>query len=171
MPVRAMRASAAAGSRVTRRGARRRNRYSGATAATTGLQTHDASRVAAAFLRIASRKRGVAAAIQATQSAAANSPALAIRLASGGCVGPDNYAGQTVVREPGAARCRRLGGGCRRRTSPPAGTRSNAAAAAGLRFSYPVGIVGGNRVLVLALRRVDVAHHQLDGDAGTRGGT
>ena len=68
---------------MTRRGARLRTRYSGATAATIDLQTHDASGVAAAFLRIASRKRGVAAAIQATQSAAANSPALTTRLASG----------------------------------------------------------------------------------------
>lgn len=68
---------------MTRRGARLRTRYSGATAATKGLQPHDASRVAAAFRRIASRKRGVAAAIQATQSAAANSPALTTRLASG----------------------------------------------------------------------------------------
>jgi hypothetical protein len=68
---------------VTRRGARLRTRYSGATAATIGLQTHDASDVAAAFLRIASRKRGVVAAIQATQSAAANSPALTTRLANG----------------------------------------------------------------------------------------
>ena len=68
---------------MTRRGVRLRNRYSGATAATKALKPHDASRVAAAFLRIALRKRGVAAAILATQSAAASSPALTTRLASG----------------------------------------------------------------------------------------